>query len=648
MGCGGSVQKGPRPAALSGTNTLLQNGAAAASNHAAGKEAAWSVLMSSSPRGEAEGGDQPASEAAARSRAEKMNACRSSITARSSLMQKISAPARAGYYDLIVIGGGPAGVKAACEAAGRGQRVGMIEPSKVITGAPSGAHSKCLREAVLGGAKTWEEVEAVLTNASSSAEHQTIRALRTFHVEVLKGNGFVMSATQVRFSPNDGQPQKELTCEAICLATGSASNQFPPIPFKDHGVFDSDSIWGISYIPETLVLQGAGIIGLEYGLIFSKLGSKVIIIETFGKMVGMLDSSLQEGCVKMMKDAGVEIYLNTSIKDVVVDSCSSADAPRLKVEALANDAGASWFIDCDCILAAPGRHGKSGNIGLECLEAQGLKFGRGKFIEIDENCWTGVGKVYAVGDVAGGNLATVGQAHAARAMRHCFGNQSGKMETEKGKVHKPSGVWTIPEIAWSGLTEEKAIETVENVGTATVEYAQTYRGCVSGEDGFLKLVYDRDTGIVLGVHIMGDIACDLVNYGAEVVNNQDTIFDMLQFVFPAVTYHELYHLAATEAKIRLTGVTSLAGATAWKLVKETLHKQVQNYGGTKTADQILAQAFKDFDADGSGFICKNELKRAMTAIGLDLSDQDVEEMMSEATGDPEDENVDYKQFLKIL
>merc|ERR1712072_1500312 len=131
----------------------------------------------------------------------------------------------------------------------------------------------------------------------------------------------------------------------------------------------------------------------------------------------------------------------------------------------------------------------------ETLQAHGLKIGRGKMVAVDENGWTGCGRIYAVGDVAGANLATAGQAQALRAVRTMFG--SGKISGEKLIQYKPSGVWTIPELAWVGLTEEEAEKASFNYGTARVEYSQTVRGCVTNDDGFLKLIYDRDSGRVL-------------------------------------------------------------------------------------------------------------------------------------------------------
>jgi len=446
----------------------------------------------------------------------------------------------AGYdYDLLVIGAGPVGISAATLAANRGKHVGVVEPQKVVTGAPTGAHSKCLREAAENGATTWEEVQGFITRSLQRVATHTAGRLERSGAELLAGNGKILNQNTVRFTPADGSPVKDITCGVIVLATGSQSNRFPPVNFDLPGVYDSDTVSQLTYLPETLVVQGAGIIGLEYALIFAKLGSKVTVVETFDALVPMLDIVLQENLRKTMKENGVELMMKTPVKATSSAPSSTPEKPKVLV-----DIGEGRILECDCLVSACGRHGVTEGLGLEAIE--GLKIGRGKCVEVDDYGWTGVGNVYACGDVAGGGLATIGEATAIRAIRKCFG--SGKVTDSRRKEVKPFGIWTLPEIAWAGMNEQEAVKGNINFGATTVDYRETIRGCVSDSAGFMKLIFDRDTGRVLGVHIFGESACDIVNYGAELVNDRGTIFDMLKFVFPAVTYHQLYHVAALSAK----------------------------------------------------------------------------------------------------
>lgn len=265
-------------------------------------------------------------------------------------------------------------------------------------------------------------------------------------------------------------------------------------------------------------------------------------------------------------------------------------------------------------------------------------------IEVDANQYTGVAKVYAVGDCVGGNLATIGQSQAVRAVRWCFG---AKTHSLQDKAVKPFGVWTIPELAWAGLNEQEAAKLGgREIGSVRVEYGATVRGIVSSEKGFLKLIFDRSDGKVLGVHIFGSNACDLINYGAEVTEDGDTIFDMLHFVFPAVTYHQLYHMAATEAKIRLQGVRSISAATAWNRVRVELQKIASCSQDGWSVEDTLCAAFKLFDRDGSGFITSEDLQDALSNLGLRFTPAEVDEMVAEVdvSGDGQ---VDYQEFLKV-
>lgn len=549
------------------------------------------------------------------------------------------------HYDLLVLGAGPAGVTAAVEAAGRGLRVGLIDTKASISGAPTGAHSKCLREAVLVGAHTWEQVQEVAIRATQGAVAATSRLLKTFHIEVLHGRGILSSENSLQFIPakqQEGQLEKPLFFDTLVLATGSKSNRFPPVNFDLPGVFDSDTIATIDRVPHKLIVQGAGIIGLEYALIFKKLGCEsVVIVDVLDKVVPMLDVALQNACKETMAKEGIDFFMSTKFESVTALDGSTKEDPKIRVVCQGG-----LVLEGDCLLSACGRAGATTGLGLEALELQGLKVGRGRFVQVTEDGWTEVAQIYAVGDCVGGNLATLGQAQAVRAIRKCYG--SGSVTKEQSPLCKPSGVWTIPEMAWAGRTEEKAQSEGLPYDHVTVPFNRTLRGCLTNEDGFLKLIYRRDNGEVLGVHMFGDHSCDLINFGAEALNSGHTVYDMLQFVFPAVTYHELYHLASAEAKLRIMykGPHSLEAANAWKKVEAALRKGSEHEG--KTVEDVLANAFRYFDEDLSGFINPPDLKMALKGLGMDFPEETIFEMIEEATGSKEDENIDYNHFLKLF
>jgi len=553
------------------------------------------------------------------------------------LMQRMSS---CDSYELIVLGAGPVGLRAAQEAASRGKRVALIDPKAVLTGAPTGAHSKCLREAVLHGAKTWAEVQEQVASTTKLASSAAARTIRTFHISVMKGTGSIVDEGKIRFQA-PGEEDRVLQTEAILICTGSKSNRFPPTKFDIPGVYDSDTIWGIDRIPKSLVVQGAGIVSVEYALIFAKLGSKVKVIDAFDVFLPMIDVSLQESCRAMLEKNGVEVIMGTPFKSVDAVEGSTTEAPAIRI-----DVGERGVFECDCLLSACGRHGNTTGIGIENLAEKGVKVAaRGKLIEVDDNGWTGFAKVYAAGDCATGSmgLATMGTAQGTRAARAMF-TQAAFVSTEKKKDVKPFGVWTIPEIAWAGISEQQAIKQGKNFGVTKAEYKQTVKGCVHNEDGFLKLLWDRDSGVVLGVHLCGENACELVNYGCEVVNGGQTIFQMLHFVFPAVTMHNLYYHAAAEGKIRFLGAKDLAAATTWKRVRGIIKKGLK---GDQVLHEVLDEVFKGIDEDNSGFLSKAELKQAMEQMNIQVTDEEVQAMVEEAMGDEEHPELDYKSFIKM-
>lgn len=545
-------------------------------------------------------------------------------------------------FDLVVLGAGPCGLKAAEDAAARGKSVCIVDPTTVLTGAPTGAHSKCLRIAALKGAKTWAEVMETVERTVLSAKHQAARTVRTFKVTVLRAKGAIVDENTVQVSMANGKVEDfQLQTGAIIIATGSKANRFPPTNFNLPGVYDSDTMSKLDRIPKRMIIQGAGIISVEYALIFAKLGSHVTLIDAFPAFLPMLDSSLQEAVKQKLEENKVEVIMSMPFKRVIAEPRSTPQNPALRV-----DAGDRTF-GCDTLLSACGRSANSADIGLENLSEAGLKINpRGKLIEVDENGYTGVGNVYAVGDVATGSmgLATMGQSQAARAVRALF--SGGKISS--AAAVKPSAIWTIPELAWAGMTEEAAKAKGFNYGVAKVDFKQTVKGCVTDQDGFLKLVFDKDNGKALGVHLFGESSCELVNYGAEAVNDGTTIFKMLRFVFPAVTYHNLYARAAAEAKLRLTGSTNLGAATMWKQVYGIVEKTLKASGSGMKVTDALKKAFKFYDKRKHGFLSAKDLEGALLSLGMEMDEDDATEMIYEATDGKSMEELDYETFIAVI
>jgi len=164
----------------------------------------------------------------------------------------------------------------------------------------------------------------------------------------------------------------------------------------------------------------------------------------------------------------------------------------------------------------------------------------------------------------------------------------------------------------------------------------------------LKLVFDRNTGRILGVHLFGENSSELVNYGAELVNDGLTVFQVLHFVFPAVTYHQLYHQASMEAKLRFKGARDLAGAAAWWSLKNQLARSLHQAGAQASVEETLLAALRRTDDDNSGFVTQAELREAVLSLGLKTSEEAIGAMILEAAVDVKQDQIDYQHIMRMI
>lgn len=579
---------------------------------------------------------------------------------RGSSVSSCSSFAKGDTYELVVLGAGPVGVKAAIEAASLGVRSTIIDPNASISSLPTGAHSKCLREAAMEGIKTWDGIGQMMSAANKTAVGMTTRELKTFHIEVMQGTAVVTGPDTLLFTPTaqreeegEGEEAKlvekevctqTLSFHVLVIATGSISQRLPEVKvdYSAPGVYDSSTVKAIRRIPKRLVVQGAGIIAVQYAQIFKRLGCESVVVACRNKnFVSRLDIALSEACRASLLSAGVEILPETPIDRVIAMEGSTLENPLVRVVLQGGKT-----LECDCFLSATGCRGNTEALGLESLGPE-LKLSSKGFVEVDNNGWTGLKGVYAVGDVAGSVLVTAGQAQAQRAIWHRYASG---FDSEEETVH-PKVVWSIPEFAWAGMSEEEARATGKKCGTVTIQFQQTMRGCMSSGEagqGFLKLVYLEEEGNVVGVHIFGEASSEHISFGADLVQDETSVYDLQQFVFPSCTYHELYHRAAAEAtlKMRHAGATDNIGTSAaWNRVIAAVRQNASTQGVSE--HEVLREAFKKFDSDLCGFISKDDMKKALESLGLEVDDETVGNMVWEATGGQQN-LVDYQFFLGIL
>ena len=451
-------------------------------------------------------------------------------------------------YDLIVIGSGPAGEKGAAQAAYFGKRVALIEREPVLGGAcvNSGTiPSKTLRESALhlSGFRMRAFGDAIgltikdnITVADLMRRKQIVverewqrieSNLRRHLVDRYSGKARFLSPNKIEITNALGTQEIEGTI--VLIATGSSPYRPSTVPFDDEFICDSDSILGIDTIPKTLAVVGAGVIGCEYASIFAALGVEVHLIDGRTSLLPQIDREIIRILIAdMQQRLGVIMHLGSDVEEI--DRCEHEVALTLKD---------GREIVCDKVLYAAGR--SSNTAGLN-LEAAGVTTGNRGLVVVDDNYRTNVPSIYAAGDVIGfPALASTSMEQARVAMVHAFDL---KYKTRVAPI-LPYAIYTIPEIATVGLTEEECRKKGVNPATGRAAYRDNARGEIIGDTkGMIKIVFDRESLAILGVHIVGENASELLHTGMMAMQFGGTINAFIDCVFNFPTLGEGYKYAA--------------------------------------------------------------------------------------------------------
>jgi NAD(P) transhydrogenase len=449
-------------------------------------------------------------------------------------------------YDIIVLGSGPAGEKAAVQGAKLRKKVAVIESRGVVGGVcvhTGTLPSKTLRETVLylAGIKQ-RSVYGVVCSLKSNV---TVAELmyRTEHViqneldviqnklfrngiRVIGGRGRIVSPTQVEIG-DETSGARLLEAEAIIIATGSHPYRDPGIYFDDTCIFDGETILKLDRIPRSMLIVGGGVIGCEYACIFAHLGVNVTVLEARDRLMPFLDFEISDTLTYLMRKNRTKVVLGDRMEKLEVKDNSVH---------LAASSGREFI--ADKILFATGRVGNTAGLGLEEL---GIKTDKDQLITVDEDFYTGVGKIYAVGDVIGfPSLASVSMDQGRLAVQHAFGLKGTTLNTLL-----PYGIYTIPEVSIVGETEESLGRQGVPYQTGVARFYELARGQISGDhDGVLKLIFCPKTRKLFGVHIIGERATDLIHIGQAVISYGGTIDYFVETVFNFPTMSEAYKTAA--------------------------------------------------------------------------------------------------------
>lgn len=459
-------------------------------------------------------------------------------------------------YDLVVIGSGPAGEKAAAQAAYYRKSVAVVE----CAADPGGAcvntgtiPSKILRESALyfSGIKQrgLYGVDYSLRDGLTvkdfmhrkdvivELERKKIRQnLEAHGVEVYWGSGSLEDAESVIVT-SAKEPTQRLHGEAILIATGSRPRRPAEIPFDDQAIFDSDSILNMDRIPKSLAVVGGGVIGCEYASIFTALGVRVYLIDKHDRVLPFLDEEISG----LLRDRLTGLGVQFCLEDSVTKTKRTPDGVSLRLKS-----GAT--IECESALFTAGRSGAVEGLGLE---KAGLKVNERGYIEVNEFYQTSIPTIYAAGDVVGfPALASTSMEQGRVAVCHAFGFQY----KQRVALQLPMGVYTIPEISAVGETEESCRKRGLSYEVGRARYSNNARGVMAGDtSGLVKLIFSRTDRRLLGVHIIGESATELIHVGMMVLEIGGTIDLFIDFVFNFPTLSELYKYAAYDGLGNLSG-----------------------------------------------------------------------------------------------
>lgn len=448
-------------------------------------------------------------------------------------------------YDLIVIGSGPAGQRAAIQAAKSGKRVALIERREVVGGVcinTGTIPSKTMREAVmyLSGCQyqnlygmsyrvkekiSMEDLLFRVQHVIRTEIDVTRSQLARNNIEVFTGVAAFVDPTHVEIRGMNGT--NVLEAPYTVIATGTRPAVSPRVPLNGRNIINSDQILSMPELPKTLVVVGGGVIGVEYACIFATLGVRVILVEKRPRLLEFADSEMVEALSYHLRDIRVTMRLGEEVDSV--EETPSGVVANLK---------SNKKISCDALLYAVGRQGSIDELNLEAAGIEADDRGR---IKVDADFRTSQPNIFAAGDVIGfPSLASVSMEQGRVAAGRAFG-----LDLHSKPDHYPYGIYTIPEISFIGKTEEQLTDEDVPYEVGVAYYREIARGQIRGDTtGRLKIIFHRETRAILGIHIIGEGASELLHIGQAVVVLGGTLDYFINTVFNYPTLAECYKAAA--------------------------------------------------------------------------------------------------------
>jgi len=469
-------------------------------------------------------------------------------------------------FDLVVIGSGPTGEKAAAKAAYFGKRVAVVESFPVVGGEcrKAGLPSKVLREAALSysGARRRLgdlfraapgeplKMQSFLSACDELCETHSDRVIGNLErhgVVCLRGRARVASRDRVVVAVADGAAERELTSKFILVATGARPARPDFVPFDRPGVHTSDTILEMERLPRSMAVVGAGVIGTEYASIFAALGVEIHLIDGRPRVLGFLDGEIHDQLLTELRQRGVRTHLGQT-----VTACRAIRAGAIEV-----DTSGGETIACEALLFSGGRMANTDGLGLAEV---GVALGKHGRPLVDATFRTSVPSIFAAGDVIGfPALASTGMEQGRVAVAAAFpleeeANRPDVLPLDSTHPYPllPYGIYTIPSVSMVGQSEDEVAASGRPYVVGRASYGDQDRGRLIGDPtGMLKLVCDPATREVLGVHIVGETAEELIHIGQACMHFRGTLEYFLRTVFNFPTLAALYKAAAYDVLIRL-------------------------------------------------------------------------------------------------
>jgi NAD(P) transhydrogenase len=464
-------------------------------------------------------------------------------------------------YDLLVIGSGPGGQKAAIAAAKLDRRVAVVERPSMLGGVcvnTGTIPSKTLREAILyltgAGQReiygqayrvkddiTVADLTARITHVVSR-ENDVVRSqLARNRVTIIQGMGYFVGPHSIEIDDLGGRTRK-VTAEKIVIATGTRPARPSSVAFDERTIIDSDGINHLERVPRSMVVVGAGVIGMEFASMFAALGSKVTVVEKRMSMLDFCDEEVVEALKYHLRDLAVTFRFGETV--AAVESHPDGAITML---------GSGKKIPADTVLYSAGRQGMTDGLNLPAAGLSADERGR---ITVDEFFRTKVEHIYAVGDVIGfPALAATSMEQGRLAANHAFGEALSTNE-----IPQPIGIYSIPEISFVGKTEAELTDACVPFEVGVSRYRELARGQIVGDSyGVLKLLVSPVDRKLLGVHVFGTQATELIHIGQAVMGCGGTVDYLVDAVFNYPTLSEAYKVAALDATNKMRAVSRLSG-----------------------------------------------------------------------------------------